>query len=155
MDDIIMGLPDRTKAVIMHEAMAQAHAAIGMIQAAADKIKSDPDALTGAASDEAVNMAREFFDAVESADHNLLGNMFLYGFISGAGYLFRIMSLLDSMNTYINSDEPDFGDDDGGDDDDGRDRAGLPRHDPDLGCLSDDEIHNLMTSIGLWKGKGE
>lgn len=154
MDDIIMGLPDRTKAVIMREAMAQAHAAISMIQDAAERVKSDPDAIIGSASDEAVSMARAFFDAVESADHDLLGNMFIHGFISGAGYLFRIMSLLDSMSAYLDSDDTDFGEDED-DDDDGGDRAGLPRHDPDLGCLSDDDIHNLMTNIGLWKGKGE
>lgn len=152
MDEIIMELPDRTKAVIMREAMVQANETIGRIQAAAERVKSDPDTLTEAPSDEVANMAREFFDAVESADYNLLGNLFVQGFINGAGYLFRIMSLLDSMNTYINSDDPDFGEDD---DDDGGDRAGLPRNDPDLGCLSDDEIHNLMASIGLWKGKGE
>ena len=152
MDDMIMGLPDRTKAVIMREAMTQAHAALDMIHAAAERIKSDPDAITGVVPDEAASMAREFFEAVESADHDLLGNMFIHGFISGAGYLFRIMNLFDSMSAYLDSDDTDFGEDE---DDDGRDRAGLPKRDPDLGCLSDDDIHNLMTNIGLWKGKGE
>ena len=156
MDEMFQVLPERMLHVIMHEAGSQAEAFLNVLKASGAKVLEDSDTYLVNLSNEDRSLILQFLETIEEADPTVLHNFFVHGFLCGAGYIFRIMSLLDGMSAYLTGDTGAgmdsgggiFNDDD--DDDDDSDRAGMPK-DPDggpvLGKLSESAIHDFVNGI--------
>lgn len=159
MDEMFQVLPERMLHVIMHEAGAQAEAFLNVLKASGEKVLEDPDTHIANLPNEDRALIIQFLETIDETDPTVLHNFFVHGFLCGAGYIFRIMSLLDGMSAYLTGDtgyEMDsgggiFNDEDDDDDDDGDiDRAGMPKgpnDGPVLGKLSDSTIHDLVNSL--------
>ena len=154
MDDMFYSIPDQTKAVLMKEAIIQADATLDTMMRAAEAFK-DGCGLEDI-PEEALELTTQFFGGLETADHALLSSMFIHGFFGGASFLFRMMSLLDSMAEFLSSDCEHLADiqfdDVDDDDDDDTDRAGLPRQKPGLSSMNDEDIRRMINNMQMWKG---
>lgn len=149
MDEMFSVMPDQTKAILMREAIAQAEATVDMMKQAADSFRSND--LDGV-PEQARELASEFFTNFEEADPKILTSLYIHGFFAGVSHLFRTMSVLDAMSEFLNSDCQHMADIEFVEDDDDTDRAGLPKQKPGLSSMGDDEIHQLINNMTLWRG---